>query len=88
MAWETEPNNNEEFTNKEGKKIRRQPCQVFTRVMWYLRPVSHYNLWKKSEFYERKYFVTGCVCQRELDLIEANKSFILNYAPWKISESQ
>lgn len=24
--------------------------------MWYLRPVSHYNIWKKSEFYSRKYF--------------------------------
>ena len=24
--------------------------------MWYLRPVSHYNIGKKSEFYGRKYF--------------------------------
>lgn len=24
--------------------------------MWYLRPVSHYDLGKKSEFYSRKYF--------------------------------
>ena len=35
---------------------KRTPCQVYTRVMWYLRPVSHYNIWKKSEFYSRKYF--------------------------------
>ena len=34
----------------------RTPCEVFTRVMWYLRPVSNYNIGKKSEFYSRKYF--------------------------------
>lgn len=37
-------------------KTKRTPCEVYTRVMWYLRPVSAYNLWKKSEFYSRKYF--------------------------------
>ena len=35
---------------------KRTPCQVYTRVMGYLRPVENYNLWKKSEFYSRKYF--------------------------------
>lgn len=34
----------------------RTPCQVFTRVMGYLAPVSRYNIGKKSEFYGRKYF--------------------------------
>lgn len=34
----------------------RTPCQVFTRVMGYIRPVSFYNLGKKSEFYSRKYY--------------------------------
>ena len=34
----------------------RTPCEVYTRVMWYIRPVSNYNPWKKSEFYSRKYF--------------------------------
>lgn len=37
-------------------KSKRTPCEVFTRVMGYLRPVSNYNVWKKSEFYSRKYF--------------------------------
>ncbi|HCB52204.1 TPA: hypothetical protein DEP21_06675 [Patescibacteria group bacterium] len=44
------------FYNKEGQEIKRTPCQVYTRVMGYLRPVSHYNTGKKSEFYSRKYF--------------------------------
>ena len=47
---------NKTFINKEGVEIQRTPCQVFTRVMGYLRPVSHYNIGKKSEFYSRKYF--------------------------------
>ena len=29
----------------------RQPCEVWTRVMGYLRPVSEFNKGKKSEFY-------------------------------------
>ena len=44
------------FYNKKGKEIERTPCQVYTRVMGYLRPVSAYNVGKKSEFYSRKYF--------------------------------
>ena len=44
------------FYNKEGKEIQRTQCQVYTRVMGYLRPVNHYNIGKKSEFYSRKYF--------------------------------
>lgn len=35
---------------------KRTPCEIYTRVMWYLRPVSNYNIGKKSEFYSRKYF--------------------------------
>ena len=44
------------FYNKEGKEIKRQPCQVYSRCMWYIRPISHYNTGKKSEFYSRKRF--------------------------------
>ena len=35
---------------------KRTPCEVYTRVIGYLRPVSAYNTGKKSEFYSRKYF--------------------------------
>jgi len=37
-------------------KTKRTPCEIYTRVMGYLRPVSNYNIGKKSEFYSRKYF--------------------------------
>jgi ribonucleoside-triphosphate reductase len=34
----------------------RQPCEVWTRVMGYYRPVSQFNKGKQSEFMERKFF--------------------------------
>lgn len=38
----------------------RQPCEVWTRVMGYHRPVSSFNIGKKGEFKERKYFLEPC----------------------------
>ncbi len=37
----------------------RQPCEVWTRVMGYFRPVSSFNTGKKGEFAERTYFSEG-----------------------------
>ncbi len=34
----------------------RQPCEVWTRVMGYHRPVASFNRGKQSEFHERTYF--------------------------------
>lgn len=34
----------------------RQPCEVWTRVMGYFRPVANFNVGKKAEHEERKYF--------------------------------
>ncbi len=34
----------------------RQPCEIWTRVMGYHRPVSSFNRGKKGEFDERKFF--------------------------------
>lgn len=34
----------------------RQPCEIWTRVMGYHRPVSEFNRGKKSEYYSRKTF--------------------------------
>lgn len=40
-----------ELTNEE-----RQPCEVWTRVMGYHRPVQSFNIGKKGEFAERTCF--------------------------------
>jgi len=34
-----------------------QPCEIWTRVMGYYRPVSQFNRGKQSEFAERQFFV-------------------------------
>lgn len=38
----------------------RQRCEVWTRVMGYHRPVSSFNIGKKGEFAERKFFQVPC----------------------------
>jgi len=40
----------------EKYKEKRQKCMVYTRVMGYHRPVESFNIGKKSEHKERKYF--------------------------------
>ena len=42
----------------------RQPCEVWTRVMGYHRPVASFNIGKKGEHYERKHFQE---CSTQLD---------------------
>jgi len=34
----------------------RQRCEVWTRVMGYHRPVASFNVGKKGEHYERRFF--------------------------------
>lgn len=34
----------------------RMPCECYTRVMGYFRPVSEWNIGKKQEFTDRQYF--------------------------------
>jgi hypothetical protein len=38
------------------KDTERQPCEIWTRVMGYHRPVSSFNIGKKGEFHERTFF--------------------------------
>lgn len=41
----------------EISRDERQPCEIWTRVMGYYRPVDMYNTGKKGEFHERVEFV-------------------------------
>lgn len=34
----------------------RQPCEVWTRVMGYHRPLASFNIGKKGEYRERRFF--------------------------------
>ncbi|MBT3817651.1 MAG: hypothetical protein HOE80_00635 [Candidatus Magasanikbacteria bacterium] len=49
----------------------RTRCEVWTRVMGYHRPMSHYNKGKKSEFCSRKFFE---------ECNTANSAFTTQYA--------
>lgn len=36
---------------------KRQACEIYTRVMGYHRPVSSFNIGKRAEQRQRRYFV-------------------------------
>jgi len=50
---------------------KRTPCDIYTRVMGYYRPVSAFNVGKKSEHYSRTHFNETCL---------ANSEFIKKYS--------
>lgn len=43
-------------TEPELRDDERQPCEVWTRVMGYHRPVSSFNIGKQGEHHERRFF--------------------------------
>ena len=49
----------------ELKDTERQPCEVWTRVMGYHRPISSFNIGKKGEAAERKYFSVEKALRKE-----------------------
>lgn len=49
----TAPDMNADVTLRDDE---RQPCEVWTRVMGYHRPVSSFNRGKKGEHNERQFF--------------------------------
>ena len=51
------------FITKDGTEItvsaedsEREACDVYSRVVGYYRPKSDYNIGKKSEFADRKFY--------------------------------
>jgi len=41
---------------KEDPNEKRQPCEVYSRIVGYLRPVQNWNEGKKAEYHDRKEF--------------------------------
>ncbi len=37
------------------KKVLAVPCEIYSRVVGYYRPVQNWNIGKRQEFKERKY---------------------------------
>jgi ribonucleoside-triphosphate reductase (formate) len=40
--------------------LQRQPCEVYSRVVGYIRPIDQWNAGKRSEYSDRKVFNCGC----------------------------
>ncbi len=43
---------------KRGQQVvvRRIPCEVYSRIVGYLRPIQHWNVGKRQEWKERKVY--------------------------------
>lgn len=41
------------------KCVIKQPCEVYSRVVGYLRPVQQWNKGKKAEFFDRREYVAA-----------------------------
>jgi len=74
-------------TGSDWRVYQRQPVEIYTRTIGYIRPVSNFNLGKKSEFYSRKYFrVDEAMIKAEWNprvqsMIESNRRFNAKYFP-------
>jgi anaerobic ribonucleoside-triphosphate reductase len=60
----TEPTLNTTQDMSEETEIR-VPCEVYSRIVGYLRPVQNWHQGKKQEFRERKLFQVDGTEQRE-----------------------
>lgn len=52
-----------DLTTVQLTDAERQPCEIWTRVMGYHRPVASFNTGKQGEHHERQFFTEparGC----------------------------
>jgi len=64
-----------EFTGEElcaESTASRVPCEIYSRVVGYLRPVQNWNTGKKQEFADRKPFVVTHVPGQAAPTNDAN----------------
>ena len=61
MNENTESNNSTSTTEKDEHTCG-EPCQIYSRVTGYYRPVSNWNIGKQEEFKERKRFIVNRNC--------------------------
>jgi len=45
--------------NVRSTPKQRTRCLIYSRVMWFIRPVSAFNIWKKGEYFTRTNFKTS-----------------------------
>ena len=52
---------------------KRQPCEVVSRAMGVLRPISYFNIGKRAEFEERKTFKQSVIFENIKKLLKKDK---------------
>ena len=52
------------------KHMTKQKCEVFSRSMGYIRPVSNFNVGKKAEFEERNTFKENIIFKHIANLFK------------------
>lgn len=50
--------------------MAKQKCEVFSRSMGYIRPVSNFNIGKRAEFEERNTFKENIIFKRIFNLFK------------------
>ena len=53
----------------DNKELLRQPCEIYSRVVGYIRPVDQWNPGKQSEFNDRSTFESACACSGDEPLV-------------------
>lgn len=53
----------------DNKESLRQPCEIYSRVVGYIRPVDQWNPGKQAEFLDRSTFESACACQSDEPMI-------------------
>ena len=64
--------------NTSSTVPQRTPCEIWTRVMGYFRPVTSFNIGKKSEHMSRKHFQ---------EIQSSNSKFCKQYSSCSSQES-
>ena len=59
----TDLSNQSSLKAVELQDAERQPCEIWSRVMGYHRPLASFNTGKKGEFHERQYFCESAAQQ-------------------------
>lgn len=61
------------MSNTRKPKTNRQECEVFSRSMGYIRPVSNFNIGKRAEYEERKTFKENVIFASIRKLLKIKK---------------
>ena len=70
------------------ENTQRTPCEIFSRSMGFIRPVSNFNIGKYSEFCERKTFTEANSLSAGQRHCELMKKAMVAISRWEIRSSR